>query len=492
MEVGMWPVSSATRGGGGEQRPEDRRLRTRSRRLLVAALICLGGCRAAARPNVLLVTLDTTRPDRLGCYGYTRAATPNLDRFAETASLYERAYSTSSWTLPSHASLFTGLLPMQHGAQTTPKGAARQLGYGVRPLAESFTTLAETLGAAGYRTAGVVGGPALSRELGIAQGFERYDDALDGPGEKLTGKRAEAVADRAIAYVESFGDAPYFLFVNFFDPHAPYRPPPPYDRGLAAEDSASQAELLRELLRQLDAHAAPVPPDRLGTRERQVLDALRAGYDAEIHYMDHHLGRLLDAVARSARAAETLIVITGDHGESFGEHYFISHGAHLYEDNVRVPLVVRPAGAASPSRVREPVQNHRLFASILEAVGLPLPAGVALRGLAAPGGAIVTEVGRSDANVRLFGAVFDRDLRAIYAPPWKLIEASPGLPELFDIARDSEELVDLATRSADVGGPLAERLDEIVRLHPPLYDATERALLDQDTEDALRALGYLE
>jgi arylsulfatase A-like enzyme len=101
-------------------------------------------------------------------------------------------------------------------------------------------------------------------------------------------------------------------------------------------------------------------------------------------------------------------------------------------------------------------------------------------------------VGRSDANVRLFGASFDRDLRAIYASPWKLIEASPGVPELFDIARDPEELTNLATRSANVGGPLAERLDEIVRLHPPLYDATERAVLDQDTEDALRALGYLE
>ncbi len=466
-----------------------------SRALVLAAALgtgAVGGCRVAARPNVLLVTLDTTRPDRLGCYGHADATTPNLDRFAETGVLYERAYSTSSWTLPSHASLFTGLLPMQHGAQSTPKGAARQLGYGVRPLAESFTTLAEVLGAAGYRTAGVVGGPALSRELGMAQGFERYDDALDGPGEKVNGKRAEAVADRAIAYLASFGEMPYFLFVNFFDPHAPYRPPPPYDRGLAPEDGSSQSQLLLELVRQLDARAAPVPPDRLGERERAALDVLRAGYDAEIRYMDHHLGRLLDAVAGSARAAETLVVITSDHGESFGEHYFLSHGAHLYEDNIQVPLVVRPVGSRHASRVREPVQNHRLFATILEATGLPLPAGVALRGLTVPGGAIVTEVGRSDANVRLFGAFFDRDLRAIHAPPWKLIEASPGSPELFDLARDPGELANLSAESADVAGALAERLEEIVRLHPPLFDAKERAVLDSDTEEALRALGYLE
>jgi arylsulfatase A-like enzyme len=465
------------------------------RGVLVAAALaaaCIAGCRAAARPSVLLVTLDTTRADHLGCYGYAAGTSPNLDRFAEAAVLYERAYATSSWTLPSHASLFTGLLPMQHGAQTTPAGADRRLGYAVRPLAETFTTLAEVLAAAGYRTAGVVGGPALSHELGVAQGFERYDDALDGPGEKLTGKRAEAVADRAIAYVESFGEAPYFLFANFFDPHAPYRPPPPYDRGLVPEGTIAQADLVRELVRRLDAHAPPVPPQDLGKPERRVLDALRAGYDAEIRYMDHHLGRLLDAVARSARAAETLVIVTGDHGESFGEHYFISHGAHLYEDNVRVPLVLRPIGSRGPSRVPEPVQNHRLFASILEAAGLPLPAGIAVRGLGIAGGAIVTEVGRSDANVRLFGPSFDRDLRAIYAPPWKLIEATPGSPELFDLGRDPAELTNAAARSPGVAAGLAERLDEIARLHPPLFDAKERAALDANTAEALRALGYLE
>ena len=112
--------------------------------------------------------------------------------------------------------------------------------------------------------------------------------------------------------------------------------------------------------------------------------------------------------------------------------------------------------------------------------------------LDAPGGAIVTEVGRSDANVRLFGAFFDRDLRALYAPPWKLIEATPGTPQLFDIARDPGELTNVVTRSADVARGLAERFDEIARLHPPLFDANERAVLDADTEEALRALGYLE
>jgi arylsulfatase A-like enzyme len=224
-----------------------------------------------------------------------------------------------------------------------------------------------------------------------------------------------------------------------------------------------------------------------------VLDGLRAGYDAEIRYMDRHLGRLLQAIEASPRANETLVVITADHGESFGEHYFVSHGAHLYEDNVRVPLVMRGAGVGHGpgTRIAPAVQNHRVFASILDAVDLELPPGVVLAPLGAPGGVVVTEVKRSESNI-LFGAFFDRDLRTILVPPLKLIESTAAAPELFHIEHDPAELADLAAvRAADVR-VLAARLEEIARLHPPLYDAEARAVLEPDTEDALRALGYIE
>lgn len=462
-------------------------------RWVLLGVACVAACRPAPQPNVILVTLDTTRADHLGCYGYHERTSPNLDRFAATAALYEHAYATSSWTLASHASLFTGLLPMQHGAQTAPEGPVRRLGYGVRPLADSFTTLAELLAAAGYRTAAVVGGPALSRELGVAQGFADYEDDLDGPGEKRTGKRAEVVADRAIAHIERFGRSPYFLFVNFFDPHLPYRPPSPYDAELPPDSDHPGGKLLETFLGRLNGRPGAVPPPPHEAWVQTELDAIRTAYDAEIAYMDHHLGRLLSAVAASPRADDTLIVITGDHGESFGEHDFFSHGAHLYEDNVRVPLIVRyPDEAGAGTRLPEPVQNHRVFASVLDSVGLPLPSDVALRGLGVGGGAIVTEVRRSDANVRLFGAAFDRDLRAIYAPPFKLIETSAGSVELFDLARDPDELENLVTKKQETAAALAGRLDEIVAAHPPLFDAKARAVLEPDTKDALRALGYID
>ncbi len=298
---------------------------------LLLALLGSEACGPSLPPSIVLITLDTTRPDHLGCYGYARATSPSLDLFAEAAVLYENAYATSSWTLPSHASLFTGLLPMQHGAQSVPKGPNRSLGYGVRPLTESVTTLAELLGHAGYRTAAVVAGPALRSELGVAQGFEIYEDKLP----QHSGKRAQQVTEEATALLKGFGTEPYFLFVNFFDPHSPYRPPPPFDEGLPP--SANKG-LGKALVERLGAGVSPRPISELEPSLRAVLSTMVAGYDAEITYMDHYLGRLLEAISAAPRGDQTLIIVTGDHGESFGEHNYESHGAHLYEHNERVPL----------------------------------------------------------------------------------------------------------------------------------------------------------
>jgi len=439
----------------------------------------------------VLITLDTTRADHLGAYGYANARTPNFDRLAADGVLYEHAYATSSWTLPSHASILTGLLPMQHGAQTAAGASSEQLGYGVRPLSERFTTLAERLRTAGYRTGAVVGGPALGHELGTGQGFETYVDALDKDiGEDYTGKRAEQVADIAAELVRRFGEEPFFLFVNFFDPHAPYLPPPPHDRGLSSE---LDPKLAKSLLERLVAGEAPRHEDQLEDWERRAIAGMIAGYDAEIAYMDHHLGRLLAALAAAPRASDTLIAITSDHGESFGEHNHLSHGTHLYEDNIRVPLVlVAPGGAGAGERIPEPVQNHRLFTTLLAAAGIAPGNGFVAPALGGPREPIVTEVGRSEANVRMFGPYFDRDLRAIYAPPYKLITSTRGPPELFDLEGPAGEYENLAQRQPDVSGALRARLDRIVSERVPLYAADDRAKLSPETEKALRALGYLD
>lgn len=447
-------------------------------------------CTEPRRPNVVLITLDTTRADHLGPYGYAEARTPNLDHFAAGAVLYEDAYATSSWTLPSHASILTGMLPMQHGAQTAPGDPIGQLDYGVRPLSERFTTLAERFREASYRTGAVVGGPALGRELGVSQGFEIYVDELDGPMEVLLGKRADEVADRAIEIVERFGSDPFFLFVNFFDPHAPYRPPPPHDRGVP---DIEHSPLPRELMLRLLSEEPAKPVSEFADWERQAVADMIVGYDAEIAYMDRHLGRLIDTLEAAPRADETLIAITSDHGESFGEHNYVSHGGHLYEHNIRVPLMLRlPGGEQAGTRVFPPVQNHRLFATLLHAAGLEVPAGIFALDLSGPRTPIVTEVRRSDLNIRLFGPFFDRDLRAIYDPPYKLITSSTGAVELFDLERPAGEYENLVDRRPDVSRSLQARLERVSEARPPLYDAEERATLTPETENALRALGYIE
>lgn len=457
-------------------------LRHAVRLLAIAALAApLLACGPAGPPNILLVTLDTTRADRLGPYGASGAVTPTLDAFARQAVVYERAYSSSSWTLPSHASLFTGLLPVQHGAQTAKAGNVRALGYTVRPLADAFETLAERLRAAGYRTAAVVGGPALRRELGLAQGFLHYDDSLRGL-ELFGGRRAEAVANDAIARLREQPSPPWFLFVNFFDPHAPYDPPTPYARGLPKVD---EARLNQARIDRLTA-GRPSTPEPW---EQEAAAVLLARYDAEIAYMDAQLGRLLAAVAEAPGDAGTLVVITSDHGESFGEHDYFSHGAHLYEDNVRVPLLVRwPDGAGAGTRVATPVPNHAVFAELLQAAGLQAPEGAPRFGGGAP---IFTEVGASDANVRIFGDFFDRSLRAFYAFPHKLIESSRGKIELYDLDADPGERVDLAASQSERSAALRERLAGLLAAHPPLYDAAARAEISDETRRALRALGYL-
>jgi len=450
-------------------------------------------CSSDERPDILLVTLDTTRADHLGCYGHPGGTSPHLDRLAEVSTVYEHAYATSSWTLASHASILTGLLPAQHGAQSVPGGPNKSLGYGVRPLAEHFTTVAEALRPLGYRTAAVVAGPALRRELGVAQGFEIYRDELDTTHRKFHGKLAEEVTDEALEAIARFegmpGGAPetdpWFLFVNYFDPHAPYRPPAPHDAGLPEKQAPNHLQPLYDKLRA----GLTGGPEDLPAETRDALATQRARYEAEIRYMDLHLGRLLDAIDLD----RTLVVITGDHGESFGEHLYLSHGAHLYEDNVRVPLVVRRPGQRRGERVAEPVQNHRVATTILEAAGARAPASRMVPPLerrdAEP---IVTAVRRSETNVTLLGDVLDRDLRAFYEPPLKLIESSRGGLELFDLDADPGEREDLSQARPNDAHRLRDALTEMLLARPPLYEHEARVDLSPETEDSLRALGYIE
>lgn len=371
-------------------------------RFFLVALAALAGCgergRSAA-PNVLLLTLDTTRPDRLGCYGSADAATPALDRLAREGVLFERATTVAPLTLPAHASLMTGLLPPEHGVRNNAAG------YRLR---EDVPTLAEAFRARGYATAAVVASFVLDARFGLARGFDRYDGTFAvEPGRPLEDleRKAPAVAAAAARAIEALPE-PFFLWVHFYDPHAPY-----------------------------EAGGDP----RFAARP----------YDAEIAAMDRGIAAVLDALG-AARLDRTVTIAVGDHGEAFGEHGEEGHGHFLYEPTIRVPLLVRaPAGGRAPAgvRVAERVSIADVAATALDLAGVP-------RG--AIGGTSLAPLVRGERAARrgVFAETrlpFENHgwspLAAWIEGEWKLV-AAPR-PELYDLAADPGEAADRSAAEAE-------------------------------------------
>ncbi|MDJ0864618.1 MAG: sulfatase [Myxococcota bacterium] len=439
--------------------------------VLAGAAAVLGGCAPAgpppARPNVLLVTLDTTRADRLGAYGYARPTTPRLDELARESVVFERAYAPSTWTLPSHASLFTGKLPSSHGARYDPEGPL-VLGSALdgpdawsriraRGLSRGEVTLAGLLGEAGYRTGAVVAGPWMKRIFGLDAGFEHYDDAGIG---SLNGRAAGSVTDAALDWLARDDERPFFLFLNYYDPHTPLMPP---------WDSVLQV----------------VPRDERPRGRARTRTELSGLYDAEVHYTDQELGRLLDALRASGRWDDTWIAVTADHGELQGEHGETGHGKSLYEPELRVPLLVKPArGGPSPGRSRELVQLTDVFSMILARVGLVPPAGTAAPGDDVP---VLAEVHPLPQFAKR------GSWRALIEGDHKYLESSRGERLLFDVVRDADETENLLPREPERARAMAARLaDALAALPaPPASDGTEREV-DEETRRALESLGYLE
>jgi arylsulfatase A-like enzyme len=445
-----------------------RRAPARALLLAVLALAACGERRAGApalRANVLLVTLDTTRADRLGLYGYPRPTSPNLDLLARESLVFERAYSTSSWTLPAHASLLTGMLPTSHGANKDPEGDL-VLGdaitmpeswnfYRARGLRPDVPTLATLLGDAGWETGALVGGPWLKRVFGLGRGFAFYDDeGID----TVEGRRADEITRRAQAWLRE-RRGPWLLFLNYFDPHGPYRPPPRHARVMLAGE----------------------PPPRGMARQWAL-------YDAEIRFVDEQLGLLFAEIRRLGAWDATWIVVTADHGELQGEHGRFGHGLTLSEEEVRVPLVVKPpAGHARPGRVAEPVSLADVVPLLLDGLGLAVPPSVQGRTPGARTDPLLAEVSQLPAEGDA-GA-----FRALLDGRFKLVWNSRGHHALYDLERDPREERDLSAREPDRLEALRAQLDDYVsRLPRPEPTAAGEREVDATTREALRNLGYLE
>lgn len=438
---------------------------------------------AESSPNLVLITLDTVRATHLAPYGYERVTTPELDAFVEQyAVLYRNARSTSSWTLPSHASMLTGLLPSTHGAthpREAPDEAVTVDAWPAYPVRDDVVTLAERLAQRGYRTAANVGNTSfLAFEFGLHRGFEHYDDRIPlrlamtrstlvqqlGFLSDVSSKHyrdAESITRSSLRWLRDRDRSrPYFLFVNYMDAHGPYIPRPPFDRAFSSAQPTD-----------------PISP----TNELAALQ-----YDRELLFMDHYLGVLLSYLADEDDFDDTVIVVTSDHGEAFGEHGFWQHGATLYEEVIRVPLYVKPLGQRSSKTVETPISGDRLFGLMLEAVGV---SDERAAGAEVP---VIAEWFRSEGFEKNgeWPRDISRDLVAWLEGDRKVIVGSNQEVEMFDLTSDPDELDNLALDDERRARLRAQARDWWQR-HPPNHQAPSRSL-PEETERQLRALGYIQ
>lgn len=317
--------------------------------------------------SVLLVTVDTLRADHLSSYSYRLPTSPSIDLLAKEGVLFENAFSGSACTAPSIASIMVGKYPAFHSV-----GVLNGL-YQLNPAA---TTLAEVLAAQGYRTGAIIGNPVLRAAVGFDQGFETYDDDLEGRElnrSKARERRADRVVDLAEDWIDAGDGRPGFLWLHFQDPHGPYAPP----EGLALFEKIVTDEPEKDLPVGLDQSGyGAIPKYQVFGDERRLVDYVRR-YDSEIAFFDNQLGRLLSLLSNRGLRDSTLIVLTSDHGEAFGEDgFYFGHSHSVGLDQVSVPLVVAGPGVPRGLVVRSPVSNVSVMASVLDLVDIEVPEGI--------------------------------------------------------------------------------------------------------------------
>jgi hypothetical protein len=347
--------------------------------LLLAAAAGLWGCGLRQRPNVLLIILDTARADRFPFNGYARPTAPALAALAAEGAVYERAYTAGPWTVPSHGSLFTGLYPSEHGADS-----------GHLRLDDGLVTLAENLSDAGYRTIGYTENPWIGKAHNFQQGFQHYEEiwrSVPGTtGEDMGAARLNQQIAQWLTWRDGNSEArrqPFFMFINYFEPHLPYNPPEPErSRFLSEGADPAAVERLRRLQNPDDLRyilgLASLLPD-----ERRMLSDL---YDGEIAYVDRRAGEVIDLLRRRGLLDRTVVAVTSDHGEAIGEHGLIDHKLNIHEEVLRIPLVLRyPPAVRAGQRIAAPALLQDLHPTLLALAGIEAPAVPG--GAGAPAGA---------------------------------------------------------------------------------------------------------
>jgi arylsulfatase A-like enzyme len=450
----------------------------------------IGSNPTRGQPPVILISLDTLRADHLGVYGYDRPTTPRLDAFADTATVYFKARATSPWTLPSHASMFTGLYPFEHGCHRYDNSDAprdpdmereqiREFNLArmeASALDPSVLTLAEVLSANGYRTGAVIANRAyLNGKYRLDQGFDSYDNR-DG--------RARAINSRALEWIGTNRDDPFFLFLNYMDVHLPY--------------DCSEREGFPNVGTEKDANRVvtglrkvTIDDDRRQVAAR--LQRMTWMYDVALANLDQALGELFDELRALDLFDRSLIIVTADHGEFLGEHDLIEHGQDVYEPVLGIPLLVKAPGQTIGSTDSGLISLTHVPGLVLGAVHLPsLPEGVDALASHWPRNEVLAEnsmFGKRPPNrVRFQSRHLVR--RVLYLDKYKYIESSDGRDELYDLERDPGELDNLIGREEKPAAALLALLNRHWAVTGAVTAPSFPDLSPEELEE-MQALGYL-
>jgi arylsulfatase A-like enzyme len=468
-------------------------LRTAARAALALALAA-PAVRAAAPaekpPNVIVVVLDTARRDFFSAYGCSTRTTPSFDAFAGEGIRFDHAYSTSSWTVPAHASLFTGNWPVVHGATQETEW-----------LADEAVTLAEILRDRGFETACFSGNPWISPRANLSQGFETADVVWTGKTQLSGDGLPHKLNRRVFRWLDGRReDRPFLLFVNYIEPHWKYQAPTEWQKKFVPGGPVRQDDPAMFAAPQWYLRRSEVPLDRLPVRT--------AMYEAELAYTDAVLGELLEGLRSRGLVDRTLIVVTSDHGENHGDLGHVSHMLALNEALIRVPLAVRLPGGERAGTVRQDrVQLADLFPTILGAAGVaapassPLPSYDLLRDEVPASRPVLAEYYYpeqalgflpEDAAGSEAMQPYLRRIRALVDGEHKLVWGSDGSHELYELTVDPTEREDLAGAEPARVAELVEQLTAIIAPfdRPRVEETPAAAPVDAKIEEQLRALGY--
>jgi arylsulfatase A-like enzyme len=443
----------------------------------------------AQKPNVLIVLIDALRADRLGAYGYSRDTSPNLDKLASEGTRFDAAIAQASWTKPSIASMLTGLYARQTSVSSgTWAQEGREGAVLVQLLAAKHVTLAEQLAAMGYETGAFGENHHLVPELGFSQGYLRYDwkqPAQIGPLRQIV-KRFESrfiadwINDHFFDWLDAKEGRKFFAYLHHIDVHWPYESPAPFSGMFTSEpapENFNRSKFMPDTVERL----------REGGVEQlnpATLRAMSDAYDEGIRFVDDRLGKVFDELRRRGVYDDTLIIVTADHGEEFLEHGLLGHGESLYDEVIRVPLIVKfpcPGPHCAARVVNAQVELVDIFPTVLGAVGADAPANLVGRNLADP--ASESRTAYSELTSML----------AMRTPQWKWIyDERDDTGELFDLAQDPGEANDLAASEPALRELLSARALDFAATHQK-DDAVSAYAVEADERmlENLKALGYV-